>query len=279
MTDPLPIFDSHMHLRADFRGVEAAKDFERAGGTAFLLTHTPYDDAVVREGSDYERAYAKTLAMAEAVRSATSIRVYVALGPYPVELLHLAAEVGLAAAKDVLGEGIEIAAKHIAEGRAIAFGEIGRPHFPADPDAVRACNELIGVTMARARELGCAVVLHSEDPTPDTFAEFAEMARRVGLPPERVVKHHATPFTRLEETRGIVPSILAKEDLASRALQGGPRFLLETDYIDDPRRPGAVLGPATVPRKTRAWIERGLLTADDARTIHVELPRRTFGFD
>ena len=37
---------------------------------------------------------------------------------------------------------------------------------------------------------------------------------------------------------------------------------LETDYIDDPRRPGAVLGPATVPRKTRQWIEKGLLTED-----------------
>src|SRR2546426_482207 len=102
--------------------------------------------------------------------------------------------------------------------------------------------------MAQARSLECAVVLHTEDPTPTTFAEFAAMAARAGLAPKYVVKHHSTPFTRPEDTSGLVPSILAKEELAAEALKGGPRFLLETDYIDDPRRPGAVLGPTTVPK-------------------------------
>ena len=27
---------------------------------------------------------------------------------------------------------------------------------------------------------------------------------------------------------------------------------METDYLDDPRRPGAVLGPKTVPKRTQA---------------------------
>jgi len=73
-----------------------------------------------------------------------------------------------------------------------------------------------------------------------------------------------------------VPSILAKEDLVKTALRGSPRFLLETDYIDDPRRPGAVLGPATVPRKTRAWLESGVLKEDEAWRIHKDLPERTY---
>jgi len=34
------VFDNHIHLRASFKGVEAAKLFERAGGTAMLLTHS-----------------------------------------------------------------------------------------------------------------------------------------------------------------------------------------------------------------------------------------------
>ena len=36
---------------------------------------------------------------------------------------------------------------------------------------------------------------------------------------------------------------------------------METDYLDDPRRPGAVLGPRTVPRRTKElcdeWIGSG----------------------
>jgi len=73
-----------------------------------------------------------------------------------------------------------------------------------------------------------------------------------------------------------VPSILAKEELAAEALKGGPRFLLETDYIDDPRRPGAVLGPTTVPKKTKAWLEKGLLTKEQAWSIHHDLPETTY---
>ena len=275
----MPIFDNHIHLQASFKGIEAAKAFENAGGTAFLLTHMPYAEIPIRVGKDYERAYRKTLAMADAARQATSIRVFVALGPYPVDFLQLKESVGPEAAADAMREGFDLAAGHIAEQRAVAFGEIGRPHFPVGADVLRACNELLAYGMARARESDCAVVLHTEDPSPQTFAELAEMAAKVGLDASRVVKHHSTPLTRPEENYGLVPSVLAKQDIVTEALKGGPRFLLETDYIDDPRRPGAVLGPATVPRKTKAWIQAGVLTEADAWSIHHDLPERTYRID
>ena len=275
----MPIFDNHIHLRPEFRGVEAAKDFERAGGTAILLTHSPYDDIPIRHPEDYEKAYRKTLSMGDAVRTATRLQVFVALGPYPVEFLTLRGALGRNAAIDVIRSGIDRAAGLIADEKAIAFGEIGRPHFPVSEDVLADCNDQIGYAMERAKELGCAVVLHTEDPTPATFAEFARMASKAGLAPNRVVKHHSTPFTRTEDNHGIVPSLLAKEDLISEALQGRPRFLLETDYIDDPRRPGAVLGPATVPKKTRAWLASGLLSDDACHAIHKDLPEQTYGIE
>ena len=272
----MPIFDNHIHLRAEFRGVEAAKDFERAGGTAILLTHSPYDEIPILRAEDYDRAYAKTLAMADAVRKATRLQVLVALGPYPVDFLGLQGALGRSAAIEIMRSGIDGAARHIATQEAVAFGEVGRPHFPVSEEILAACNALLEYTMVRAKELGCAVVLHTEDPTPATFAEFARMASKTGLPPDRLVKHHSTPFTRTEDTHGLVPSILAKEDLVVEALKGEPRFLLETDYIDDPRRPGAVLGPVTVPKKTKAWIAKGLLTEDQATIVHREMPERTY---
>lgn len=275
----MPIFDNHIHLRPEFRGVEAAKDFERAGGTAILLTHSPYDDIPIRHAEDYEKAYRKTLSMADAVRTATRLEVFVALGPYPVEFLTLRDLLGRDSATDAVRSGIDRAARLIADQQAIALGEIGRPHFPVSEEARVDCNRLLVYAMERAKELGCAVVLHTEDPTPATFAEFAQMASRAGLSPQRVVKHHSTPFTRPEDTHGLVPSILAKETLVSEAIKGGARFLLETDYIDDPRRPGAVLGPATVPKKTRAWLTSGLLSEEACEIIHHDLPESTYGIE
>ncbi len=273
----MTVFDNHIHLRPDGLGIEAARRFEKAGGTAMLLTHSPYPDLPVRGPDDYERAFARTLSMAARVREATRLLVFVALGPYPVDLLPLRESVGLEAAVAVLRKGMDLAARHVAAGEAIALGEVGRPHFPVDEEAWRASNGILQYAMETARDVGCAVVLHTEDPTPDTFREFAAMADRAGLRREKVVKHHSTPLTRPEETCGLVPSILAKEDLVAPAVRGGGPFLLETDYIDDPRRPGAVLGPATVPRKTRAWLEKGLLTEAQAWAVHSELPGRTYG--
>ncbi len=152
----MPIFDNHIHLRAEFRGVEAARDFERAGGTAVLLTHSPYDEIPIHRAEDYDKAYTKTLAMAEAVRKATHLQVFVALGPYPVDFLGLQGAVGHAPAIEVMRSGIDRAAEHIAAQRAVAFGEVGRPHFPVSEEILAACNGLLEYTMSRARELGCA---------------------------------------------------------------------------------------------------------------------------
>jgi len=274
----MAIFDNHFHLRPTGLGVAAAKQFEAAGGTALMLTHSPYDDLPVRRAEDYAAGYARTLDFARQVRTATRLKVFVALGPYPVDLLPLRESIGITAATDVLRSGVDLAGRHVAEGDAVAIGEVGRPHFPVDAEAWRASNEVLAHAMAVARDRGCPVILHTEDPTPETFREFAAIADRCGLPHNRVVKHHSTPLTRPEENHGIVPSLLAKADLVRVAVGGGP-FFLETDYIDDPKRPGAVLGPATVPRKTTAWIAEGLLTAEAVARIHADLPRATYGIE
>jgi len=274
----MAIFDNHFHLRPTGLGVVAAKQFEKAGGTALMLTHSPYEDIPIRRAEDYGIAYARTLDLARQVREQTGLKVFVALGPYPVDLLPLREALGLVAAAEVLRRGVDLAGRHVARGEAVAIGEVGRPHFPVDADTWRASNEIMGHAMEVARDRGCAVILHTEDPTRDTFREFAAMADTSRLPRSRVVKHHSTPLTRREDNQGIVPSILAKEDLLVEAVKGDP-FFLETDYIDDPRRPGAVLGSATVPKKTRMWIERGILSEELAARIHCELPHRTYGID
>lgn len=88
----------------------------------------------------------------------------------------------------------------------------------------------------------------------------------------QVVKHYAEG--RLE---GPTPSVMSEKDRLERAAERGEPFLMETDYVDDPGRPGAVLGPKTVPRRVRWLLEAGY---DDAvRNAHVETPKRVYGID
>ena len=273
------IYDNHIHLSPTGMGVAAATLFEKAGGTAMMLTHIPPHDMPIASVQDYEAAFRRTQDLADAVRRATKLKVYVAVGPYPVELIHLKETLGLEKAVAVQKGAMDLAGRLVSGGGVTAIGEIGRPHFPTDTDIIEACNGILLHGMGVAKDCGCPVVIHSESATPATCEEFARMADSVGLLREKVVKHFSPPLVRPEENHGIMPSILAKEEPVRKAIENGGRFFMETDYIDDLKRPGAVLGPATVPKRTLALMRSGIMTEKMAREVHEEWPRRIYGIE
>lgn len=273
----IPITDHHVHLRPDGRREEAVREFARRGGTRILLVHAPYEDLQPTPQRGFEPAYLRTLETAERVREAMGVEVLVALGPHPVELLFLANGYDLSQAYRVVRRGLDRAQGHVLEGRAVAIGEVGRPHFPVDPTLWEASNRLLHHAMELAKEADCPLILHTEDPSPTLFQDLAARADEAGLPRDRVVKHFADPSVRSDENWGIFPSVVVKEDYAERAARKGTRFLMETDYLDDPRRPGAVLGPATVPRRSAELLRNGILAADDLHRIHEENVQALYG--
>ena len=103
------------------------------------------------------------------------------------------------------------------------------------------------------------------------------MADKAGLERSKVVKHYAPPLIRPEENFGLMPSVLAGKNAIKDALRKGTRFLMETDFLDDPRRPGAVLAIATVPKRTNNFLRQGLMTEEQAYKIHHDNPLDTYG--
>ncbi|HZD44305.1 MAG TPA: hydrolase TatD, partial [Methanomicrobiales archaeon] len=51
------------------------------------------------------------------------------------------------------------------------------------------------------------------------------------------------------------------------------------DYMDENSRPGAVLGPKSVPRTTLRLLSEGRITEEDAWRIHAEAPSRVYGVE
>lgn len=257
--------------------MDAAREFRRAGGSALMLVTRPPGPVPCRCAADFGRAFEATAEMGRRVREAAGLRVLVAVGPHPAELPRLAAEMGLERGREVMLGALELARALISEGRAHAIGEVGRPHFSVEPAVWEVSNEVMGAAMGAARELGCAVILHTESAPPAVFAELAAIARRAGLGLDRVVKHFSPPIVDTGLNHGLFPSVLAGRGALEKALAQGTRFMLETDYLDDPARPGAVLGPATVPRRTLELFRRGLLTEEQGWRIHGENPELVFG--
>jgi len=274
----LILFDNHLHLRRDGRFLDAVKDFKNAGGTHFVLCQYPMPHLVIKEKS-YKPCYLETLQMAEEIRSKVDVGVFVTVGPYPVDYLKLSEEFGRKAAIDLMKKGMDEAAKLCEERKCIAIGEIGRPHFPVGEQTVIDSNEILLYGMQKAKDVGCPVVLHTESTTPEQCKELMELGSKVGLKPEKIVKHFAPPLINYKENFGLMPSVLASKKNIVEALKKGSRFMMETDYIDDPRRPGAVLGPKTVPKVTKNLIDSNIMSEKQAFDIHVKNPQRTYTID
>jgi len=273
----LPILDNHVHLQPKGHNVDAVKEFAKAGGTYLILSHLPYEEIRVRSAEDFPLSYDITLKIAERCRSETTVGIDVTVGPYPVLLINLAEKLGLEKAIEIMRAGMEAAQRLVLEGKAVGIGEIGRPHFPVPMEINEASNQIMSYGMELAKEAGCPVVLHTESATPENMREFATMADKVGLQRNKVVKHYSPPLVLEGENSGLFPSVLAKRESTLEALRKGSRFFLETDYLDDLRRPGAVLPITTVPKRTISLMQSGQMTEEQAHKIHVDNPLEVYG--
>ncbi|UCE81326.1 MAG: TatD family hydrolase [Methanobacteriota archaeon] len=274
----VPILDNHVHLEPTRgRNIEAVRDFERVGGTHIIVSHQPYKELRVDSLDDFRKSFDLTISTVERINSETSVKAYATVGPYPVELLHLEKRLGLEKAKETMKDGMAIAAEYVREGKALAIGEVGRPHFEVSERILEASNDILADAMSLAREEGCAIVLHTETGTKETMMDLAKIADDVGLDRAKVVKHYSPPIVLPEENFGLMPSVLASKEGVREALSKGTRFMMETDFLDDPRRPGAVMAITTVPKRTLSFISQGLMTEEQAHTIHFENPREVYG--
>lgn len=273
MTKPLlvPVTDDHIHIDpVNGRGLGAAKDFHRAGGTHLFLVSKPSWSFGITpaKGKDFLPVFEKTLSIARDIRG-LGLVVFPVLGVHPAEITRLSGGMDLARVEEVMKAGLDVAARFVVRGEAVAL-KSGRPHYEVAPELLEASNRVLRHALTLGREYGCAVQLHAEG---GPCADVPAMAREAGLDPGRVVKHFATPETPL------VPSLIARHEAIPALARAGRGFMMESDYIDENSRPGSVIGPKSVPRFTRKLLESGDLSEEAAHRIHVETPSRTYGVE
>ena len=274
LDDETPVLDNHLHLDPDnHRGIDAVRDFARLGGTHLLVVNKPswHLGVEAETGEDFRAVFERTIEIVDEASSELDGRAWPVLGVHPGLITRLVDDRGFSPddARDLMQAGIDVAAEYVESGEALAL-KSGRPHYDVDDAVWEASNAVMRRAFERGAELDCAVQLHAE--ASEDMTEVAAWAAEAGLPAHKVVKHYASG--RLE---GPVPSVMSEKDRLETAAERGEPFLMETDYIDDPDRPGAVLGPKTVPRRVRWLLENDREEA--VRIAHVETPERVYGID
>jgi TatD-related deoxyribonuclease len=175
-----------------------------------------------------------TWLLAEKVHEEVGVRAYPVLAPYPIDIVAASAKLGLTAALDLQRSALDLAGRWVREKKAVAVGEVGRPHFPVPQEVAAASDEAFRHALEVARDADCPVVVHSEDLAPEGFLHFASLARETGLRPDRVVKHYARSRIPPGSSGGVVPSYLARRELVREVAHDPGPWFLETDFLDDP---------------------------------------------
>lgn len=264
-----PVTDDHIHIDPiNGRGLEAAKDFSRAGGTHLFLVSKPSWSLFVHPscGADYTQVFDETLRVAALIRG-TGLTVFPVLGVHPAEISRLLERMTLEEAATVMKDGLDCAATYVREGKAVAL-KSGRPHYEVGPELLAASNDVLSHALSLAAGCSCALQIHAET---GPCTDIVEMAKSAHMPVERVVKHYGSPETPLH------PSLIAKHEALPHLIREHRRFTMESDYMDENARPGAVIGPKSVPRFTNKLVASGQMTAEDCFFIHGETVEKVYG--
>lgn len=269
-----PVLDNHLHLDAENRGIDAVTEFSRTGGTHLLVVNKPSWHVLGElptTQEDFRSVFEETIRLVHAATAELRGRAWPVLGVHPALVSRLVDDAGYepAAARELMMAGLEVAAEYATDGVAVAI-KTGRPHYDVSDEVWTASNAVLRRGLELGAETGVAVQLHTE--TTEDLRDVAAWAEDVGLPPERVVKHYASG-----ELAGVTKSVMSQKDYLETAVSVGEPFLMETDYIDDADRPGAVMGPKTVPRRVDWLLEEGHEEA--VRVAHVETPDAVYGID
>jgi TatD-related deoxyribonuclease len=274
-----PILDNHCHIDPrNGDGIDAVRRFARSGGTHMCIVNKPSWSLGVKAsgGEDFREVFEETLRVVEEATEVLDGRAFAVLGVHPGLVSKLLGRFGgpqkdeaVERATEVMKSGLDVATEYVEGGDAVAL-KSGRPHYDVKEPTWEASNEVMQHAFELGADVGCAVQLHTE--SGDDFSDIREKAEEVGMPPERVVKHFSSP-----SVSEVQRSVIAYEENAFEAAEDGRDFFLETDYIDDPERPGAVLGTRTVPRRVEALLGEGYEEAVERACV--TLPEEVYGIE
>ena len=279
--------DAHAHSNPvnGLGASEIAKRFKRKGGWFMALVGlSPWHYGI--EEKDYN-GYIKAIqlhirecrvAVAEGLQVAcfagfhpADVDKLVSAGKPPEEVLRLGLQV------------VEYVGKLCRDGVIDGIGEVGRQHYRTSPDRFAIAMTIMVRALELARDSGCLVHLHLENAGVVTALTVDEIVERVGLNKSKVFLHHVKPGIGLEAIkRGYQVTIPGHKETLRYAFsirELAESMLVESDYIDDPRRPCVSSCPWDVVDRELELLKEGVVSEDILYKVNVDNIVKAYGVE
>ena len=278
MNNTIMISDNHAHINP-VRGLgaeEVAKRFKKTNGWFMCIVSLPHWSYGLKFSTDdYKKVFKYVIECSEILEK-YGIRTARIIGVHPAVVEKMCMHVHVDKVKEAVLEIYEYAKELVKEGKVEGLGEVGRPHYPADRTAIDLCNQILDHVLTLSADLDCVVHLHVEQGNIRTIDDLSNRVKRSGA--RKVIFHHINPqLIPLSVKEGLIPSVPAKFDLLKRATKYEPKYVIESDFLDDPRRPGAVVAPWAISRTIKRLQDNNLCSSDYLTKILVENITKIYG--
>ncbi len=248
----VPVADAHSHTNP-VRGLGAEKiasKFRESGGWFMaIVALSPWAYGLEPEGPEtYERVVNEILVRECMAASSEGLRVACLAGFHPADVDKLIDKYRMDPVR-VLDIGlavVETMGRLCKEGILDGIGEVGRQHYKTTAERAVISQLILNRALEIARDNDCIVHMHLENAGLITVELVDRIARALEAGPRRrVIFHHSKPNMAVEAwRRGYSATIPGVPRLLDNVLgRIDPVFMLESDHIDDPMRPGAVVYP------------------------------------
>ncbi|WP_291765399.1 TatD family hydrolase [Caldivirga sp. UBA161] len=284
MSGALPIADNHAHVNP-IKGLgprEVARRFRRTGGWFMGVVALLTWDLGLNPGdlSSVDKLYRLTVESTKIIQG-EGVKAVAVIGLHPAECVRLLESGwGFSEVKGFMVKSIDLAAQYIKRGEAVGIGEVGRPHWSVNGSVINLCNEVIEYAMSTARDLNAVIHLHLEREGEVTVKSIVELANRAGVKDKgRIILHHASPsMVKPAVDNGLTPSVpVGRRGEFEEAVKLTKALVVESDYADDPRRPGMVIPPWRIMSRISNALSQGLLSEGDVFRIMVNEIEEIYG--
>ncbi len=268
--------DAHCHSNP-VEGLGArriARRFKKVGGWFIALVGLPpyhygFSELTI---DSYRKALDLVIREANTLRD-EGIRTSVFFGFHPAEVDHFF-KVGWELERIIsfAEEVFKLVTRYHSEGLIDGLGEVGRQHYSTAPARLVASEIILMKAMEVAKDNNLFMHLHLEQGGYVTVESIDRLIKCIGVSREKIFLHHASYNEAVyAEERGFWYTIPAKRRIYEKVLRKTPvHVLTESDFIDDPRRPGVSSYPWDIPARLSELVAAGIVDEEYVYKIEVD---------
>jgi TatD-related deoxyribonuclease len=163
-------------------------------------------------------------------------------------------------------------AKAVREGLVDGFGEVGRPHYKASPEAFVINSIVTRYTLTLARDLDVPVHLHLEQGGELTAIDIEDYVKLLGLNRLRVILHHVDVATaRASQAKKLMFTVPGKYQVLREIFKIlKPEYMIESDFIDDPKRPGVSSYPWNIVENQLKLLNENIVDSEYLYKVNID---------